>query len=310
MSKAPFPIDAHLTAIAVAYKNTALIADEVLPIEPVGKQDFKYPKFNLADGFAIPDSKVGRKSQPNQVEFSMTEATDSTADYALDDVIPIADIENAPPNYNPVQHATEGIMSLIKLGREKRAADLVFAAGNYGSSNKATLSGNDQWSDFTNSDPIKAILNALDACVMRPNIMVLGQATWSVLRRHPKIVKAVNASGADAGVASRQAVADLLELQQILVGQSYLNTAKKGQTASISRVWGKHAALIYRENGGGSVLGKVTFGFTARWGSPIAGQWEDKNAGMRGGIVVRAGESVKELITANDLGYLFTNAVA
>lgn len=309
MSKAPFPIDAHLTAIAVAYKNTALIADEVLPIVPVGKQEFKYMKYNLADGFTIPDSKVGRKSAPNQVEFSATEATDSTADYALDDVIPVADIENAPPNYNPVQYATEQIMALIKLGREKRAADLVFAAGNYGSSNKATLSGNDQWSDFTNSDPIKAILNALDACVMRPNIMVLGQAAWSVLRRHPKIVKAVNASGADAGVASRQAVADLLELQQILVGQSYLNTAKKGQTASVSRIWGKHAALIYRENVAG-VQGGVTFGFTARWGSPIAGQFEDKKAGMRGGIVVRAGESVKELITANDLGYLFTNAVA
>ncbi len=49
--KAAFPIQPELTAIAIAYKNRSLIADQVLPRVPVGKQDFKYLKFNLADGF-------------------------------------------------------------------------------------------------------------------------------------------------------------------------------------------------------------------------------------------------------------------
>jgi hypothetical protein len=31
---------------------------------------------------------------------------------------------------------------------------------------------------------------------------------------------------------------------------------------------------------------------------------------MRGGELVRSGESVKEVIAANDLGYFFENAVA
>lgn len=309
MPKAPFPIDPHLTAIAVAYKNSAMIADEVLPPVPVGKQDFKYNKHNLADGFTLPDTKVGRKSQPNQVEFSLTEATDSTADYALDDVIPQADIDNAPANYDPVEYATQQIMNLIALGREKRTADLVFNASNYASANKATLSGTSQFSDFTNSDPIAAVANALDSCVMRPNILVMGQAVWTVLRRHPKILKALNASGSDSGMAQREAVAELFEVEKILVGQSFLNTAKKGQATSMARVWGKHLAMLYRDKLANTQTG-VTFGFTAQWGSAVAGKWEDKNVGMRGGIVVRAGESKKELITANDLGYLFTNAVA
>jgi hypothetical protein len=94
------------------------------------------------------------------------------------------------------------------------------------------------------------------------------------------------------------------------VGQGFLNTAKKGQTPSLSRVWGKHAALIHRDGLADSRGNRTTFGFTAQWGERIAGTIRDPNVGMRGGTVVRVGESVAEVIAAPDLGYLFENAVA
>ncbi|MFV9531212.1 hypothetical protein ACNUIM_32135 [Pseudomonas aeruginosa] len=70
MSNAPFPIDPELTAIAIAYRNGRMIADEVLPRVPVGKQEFKYWKYDLAQGFTVPETLVGRKSKPNEVEFT------------------------------------------------------------------------------------------------------------------------------------------------------------------------------------------------------------------------------------------------
>lgn len=85
---APFPIQPELTAIAIAYRNQSLIADEVLPRVPVGKQDFKYLKHAMAEGFTLPDTKVGRRSKPNDVEFSATEITASTEDFGLDDPVP------------------------------------------------------------------------------------------------------------------------------------------------------------------------------------------------------------------------------
>ncbi|MGH2845433.1 MAG: phage capsid protein, partial [Thermoleophilaceae bacterium] len=78
MATAPFPVQPYLTAIAIAYRNPVLIADEVLPRVPVGVQDFKYLKHNLADGFTIPDTKVGRRAKPNEVEFQATETSAST----------------------------------------------------------------------------------------------------------------------------------------------------------------------------------------------------------------------------------------
>lgn len=308
MAYAPFPITPELTAVAIGYKPQGLIADGVLPRVPVSKQSFKYRKFDVADNFTIPDTKVGRVSAPNRAEYGFTEVTDSTVDYALDDPIPMADIENAL-NYSPEGRAVEVLSNLIALDREVRTANLVFNASSFGTNNKTTLSGTTQWSDKTNSDPVNAILTGLDSCTMRPNILVLGQAVWTQLRTHPKIVQACLGTAATAGIVPKQAVQDLFELEEIYVGQSFVNSAKKGQSVSLSRAWGKFAALIYRDRLADASTG-CSFGFTAQFGDRVAGAIEDKNIGMRGGVVVRVGESVKELVTANDLGYLWSAAVA
>jgi hypothetical protein len=179
--KTPFPITPSLTAVAIAYRNPRLIADEVLPRVPTARQEFKYKKYALADGFTLPDTKVGRTSAPAQVEFGFTEVADATRDYALDDPIPTADEMNAPQGYDPQGRAVEVLTDLIALDREVRAAAVVFNADNYAAANKTQLAGNDQWSDYDNSDPITAIMTALDACVMRPNIGIFGRPTWAKL---------------------------------------------------------------------------------------------------------------------------------
>jgi len=67
-------------------------------------------------------------------------------------------------------------------------------------------------------------------------------------------------------------------------------------------------AMIYRS----PVQTKDTADFikTFQFGDKVAGQWEDKDIGMRGGIRVRTGESVVEEIVASQAGYLFQNIVA
>lgn len=311
--EASFPITAEHTAIAIAYRNNSLIADSVLPRVQVPTPDFKYQKYSLAEGFTVPDTKVGRRSAPNEVVFTGQEATASVVDYALDAPIPNSDIQAAQGTpYDPEGRAVEQTTNLILLDREVRASALVFAGASYAAGNQATLSGTSQWSDYANSNPVSAIMDALDTMVMRPNIGVLGRATWTKLRQHPRVVEAIRGTGAGLnaqGVVARRAVADLLELEDVFVGESFLNTAKKGQTASLARVWGKHAAFIYRDSLADAQSG-TTFGFTGQWGSRIAGSEYDSSIGMRGGQRVRVGESLKELITANDLGYFFQNAVA
>ena len=126
---------------------------------------------------------------------------------------------------------------------------------------------------------------------------------------HPKLCKAIFKNNTDAGVISRQAFADLFELDEVLVGDGWINTAKEGQAPSMQRIWGKHASFMHRNMNADTQFG-ITYGFTARWGGRIGGLIEDPDMGLRGGKRARAGESVVELITANDLAYGFFNAVA
>lgn len=310
MASAPFPIIPELQAIAVAYKNTKLIADQVLPRVPVGRSEFEYLLYPKEQAFTVPETKVGRRSKPNIVETSATNATSSVEDYALDDPIPQKDIENGQSmGLNVEGRSTEQTMNLILLDREIRASNLVFNTANYAAANQQTLSGTSQWSDFANSDPIKDVMDGLDSCIMRPNIMVIGRLAFSQLAQHPSIIKAINKTAGDTGIAQRNAIAALFELDDVLVGEAWVNNARKGQTANLVRAWGKNCALIYQDKMA-DTRGGITFGYTAQWGPRIAGSWPDKDIGMRGGVNVRVGESVKELITANDLGYYFNSVVA
>jgi hypothetical protein len=314
----PFPIQSELTAITLAYQNRRLIADEVLPRTPVPSREFKWLQMGRDQMFTVPETAVGRKGQPNEVEFGGTETAGFVRDFGLDDVVPNEDLESAPAGFDPLGTAVTGITELVALDREKRVADLIFNTNTYPSANRSTLSGTSQWSDYSNSDPYTAIQTALDGMLMRPNIGVIGRLAWSRLRVHPKITAALapsatgntSTSNAAGQPATLQAVADLLELDQIIVGEAFINTAKPGQTASLSRCWGKHMAFLH-QNPVATIRGNaVTFGFTAEWGNRVSGSMPEPKVGLRGAQRVRVGESVNELIVASDVGYYFQNIVA
>lgn len=305
---APFPVDPELTAIAIAYRNKSYIADGVMPRRPVGLQNFKYRSYAKGTFLTIPETVVSRTGTPNRVEIGYSESDSSTIDHALDDSVPVVDINNAPPGYDPVAAAVEFITDLNMLDREKRVADMAFDTGNYAAANQTTLSGSSQFS-HVDSTPITTIQDAIDACFFRPNVCVMGRAVASKLFTHADIVKAVHGTSGDSGIARREQFASLFEFDEVLIGEGWYNSAKPGQTVTVVRVWGKSMLLFYR-NLTADVMRGTTFGVTAQFGSKLAGQFEDKDSGMRGGIRVRAGESVREVILANDLGYLIDAAVA
>ncbi len=304
----PFPADPALTGMVTAYRNDKLIADEVLPFVPVEAEEFTWEEYPKGTFYTVPPTLVGRKGVPNQVEHASIEQTASTDDHALIDLVPSKDIEKyGRIGIDAVARATEYIFALIKLARELRAAAIVADTDNYGGS--VTLAGDDQFSSAATSDPIAVISTALDAPLMRPNIMTLGRPVFSVLARHPDIVKAANKTSGDTGIVSKQDIADLFELDEVLVGEAQVNVAKPGKPASFQRAWGKHISLTYRDKSASTRHG-FTWGLTARWGNPVAGQIPYPLAGLRGGVYIKTGEAVRELVMAPDAGYLIRNAVA
>lgn len=314
----PFTIDPVLTAIAIGYRNSAqtLIADDVLPRVPVGQERFGWTEYPLAEGYTVPDTLVGRKGRVNQVEFSGEQRTSEVEDHGLDAPVVQSDVKAAAAaraagtsTYDPDARATEGVTNLVMLSREVRVAGVVQNPNNYAASRKVTLAGASQIND-PDADPIGVINSAIEGTlVYRPNTIVMGASAWSVIRRHPKLVNAVRGSLTNEGMITRQQFTELFEVQRLLIGESYVNIAKKGQAANLARVWGKNLAALYIDPAANTDNG-ITWGMTAQFGTRIAGRIEDPDMGLEGGYRVRSGERIKELVVAKDVGYLVQNVVA
>ncbi|MGW8138979.1 capsid protein [Sphingomonas zeae] len=306
MAQSPYPIDPHLTAIAIAYKNQSYIADIVLPRIEVGKQAFTFMQYGMDTFFNTPDTLIGRRSQANQVTMEGVEITDATEDHGLEAPVPQADVDNADERYDPLGNAAALTSELIEIRREIRAAAIIFNPATYDPALRTTLATTDVL-DNPNTDAVSLISDALDKPLMRPNQMTFGQRGWTKFRRNAGVIKAIRGTNG-GGVVSKEEVAALFEVNEVVVGQAFGNQARKGQAAQMSRLWGNHLALTYKA----PVMSRETptFAGTFTWGDRIASQRELKpgEMGLRGGTAVLVGESVKERVIAAQAGYFFENA--
>jgi len=316
----PFTVDPVLTGIAIGYRNSSqsLIADQVLPRTPVLGETFKWLEYPLAEGFTLPDTRVGRRGRVNRVEFSATERSGSVHDYGLDNEIPQTDIDAAAAqrragrsNYDPENHAAESLTNLIMLDREVRVAGLIQDPASYAPERRVVLAASDRFDDYENSDPIEVIKEAIQkTLIYRPNTMVMGMGVWSKLSSHPALVNAIRGNLTNKGIISRDEFKNLFEIKDLLIGESFVNTARKGQSVSLQRTWGNSIELLHIDPMARADDGRITFGLTAQLGNKIAGRMEDPNIGLKGGRIVRVGEQVEELIIARDVGVIIQNAIS
>lgn len=316
LAAAPFETLTKYTDVAMAVKVPGFIADMVCPRIPAPYK-FAYTKLDTGDRLSAPNSRASRAGRVNEIEFGSTDEQDVTEDYALACPVPSRDIEEARAQglpYDPLAEATDALATVMKINREIRVAGLVFDDSNYETGYKATLQGASQWSNAS-SDPLTAILQQMDTPLVRPNTLVCGQKVWTKLRSHPKIVEAINMSGAGdkaSGAVAKAAVAELFELDQVLVGSGQYQTANRGQDEAYKYIWGNHAALLHI-NGAISGMRSMmpSFCFTAEAMMMQVGTYVDSARGTgQGTTFVKSSESCKEVVSWPRAGYFFKNAAA
>ncbi|QPG06555.1 hypothetical protein IT774_05120 [Salinimonas marina] len=306
----PFVPESRLTAIAIGVRNSAFIADEVAPrADTGGTAEFKWTEYNPEETFTIPNTLVGRRSRTNDVEFTATQKNDAVEDYGLSDLIPYEDVMKAQnhPAFDPEGMATSKLSELVALDREKRVADRVMSAANY--ANSEVITAGDKWTAST-SKPIAQIVDAMNSMLVTPNIMVLGRAEAWALRQNPQIIKAYNGSLGDEGLVPLNFIRELFGLEKIVVGESKFNAARKGQPMTLTQLWSGGASLIYQKPMA-QLRDDLTFMLTAEWGGKVAARQElgAGEVGIRGGVRVTVGDSVKEVLISKEAGFFLQGVV-
>jgi hypothetical protein len=268
-------IDQVLTQISVGFPNNGLVGEQLFPSVTVQKQSDKYYIFGR-EGWLPEDDYRAPGAVANEV-IGMTVSTDTyyAQEHSLQ--IPVTDEEreNVDSPLAPDRDGTEMVTSKIMLGRERIIQTLATTAANYASGLSTTLSGTDQWSDYTNSDPIgdlRAAKAAVHARIfIEPNTMVVPYQVMTILEDHPDFLERIKYS--ERAIFSPELLASVLGVQKVIVPGVGINTAALGQTSTLSYLWGKDVVLAWVPDRSGLKI--PAFGYEFTWGSQAVDRWRE-----------------------------------
>ena len=111
-----------------------------------------------------------------------------------------------------------------------------------------------KWDSYGSSDPLADLELAIETILLnggRPDgamlKLLLGYQTWKFLKNHPILIDRVKAGGTSASPArvTKQALAELLELDEVVVADSVQATNAAGAAEAYGFIFGKHALLAF-----------------------------------------------------------------
>lgn len=302
-------IDPILTTAAQGYKNAELVGMNLFPSVPVRQRGGKIISFGRED-FRLYATGRAPGANTKRVMFGHASGSYALEQHALEGVVPFELMDEASevPGIDLGSGAVSKVQDIIGLRLEKAQADIATTAATYGASNKVTLSGTSQWSDYSGtSNPVsdaEAAKEAIRAKIgKRPNVVVMGAAVWAKLRNHPVVVDRIKYTGRDS--ATPELIAQLFGVKSVFVGDSLYENA----AGNLADVWGKFVVFAYTEMGGIADMGRPTYGYTYRLGGyPIVEQaYQDRNAKS---WIYPVTDEVSPVIAGVDGGYLVSAAVA
>lgn len=302
-------VDPMLTNVAIGYSNDEYIAEKIFPSFKVAKQSAKHFVYDRGR-FRVNDNERGSGANSKEVSLTLTTGDPYYCDdHALRQFVSDEDVDNAITPTSPFIDASENVMEMHMVAREKELADLLTNTSNL--TQNTTLSGTSQFDDYTNSDPFDVIETAMQtvhsSIHVNPNTLIMGKQVWDKLKHHPAFLERIKYS--QKGVITTDLLASLIGVDRVIIGGAGYNSADEGQTDSMSYIWGKHMILAYIAP---TVRPKLmTLGLTYSWKEMQTERLRGSDEEDRKGTYVRVGNHYYEQRLVSALaGYLIKNAVS
>jgi hypothetical protein len=319
-SDADLVIDNAMTAISVAYPNGGAVGDALTPTIQVSKQSDRY--FIHGRETWAPEATDLRAPGTWAKEITGL-ALSTDVYYAVEHALqtPVAWEERQRAGVSPLspdRDATELVTAKILLQREIYIKNLATTTANYPAGNVVTLAGVTQFNDYVNSDPIGVFKTARrymhSLLFIEPNTAVIPYQVMSQLEDHPDFIERIKYS--ERGILTKEIIATLIGVPNIVVPGFGWNSANPGQAASIGYLWGKDVVLAYVPPQPG--LKTPAFAYEFAWTYPggqtqVIDRWQEP--GRKSDLIrCQRRYDLKGIVLDSNgkllAGYLIKNAVA
>ena len=305
-------VDAPLTNVSIAAMNTAeaFVAQKVFPRVPVTKESDKYFIYNK-DFLFRSRTELRAPGAPVALrDYKVSNATYGAEEYAAGIMVPDRVAENSDSPLRPYEDATKILAHDMLMFIEDNWFDVAMVTSAWTS--ESTLSGTDQWDDYTNSDPIgdidtaKFTINGLTGIPTSQLSIAMGAAVWNKLKRHPQLLAVYGGGFQGMKVLTRQAVAEIFEVKEVLVSEGVWNTNNEGNsTQTLARIVGKQCLVFYKP-ASPSLMTPSGGYFFSKSVSEVSRYYVNR----RKSEIVENCSIFDFKITMQDAGYLFLDAVS
>ena len=318
-------VDQPLTNLTLAYAQSQenFIADKVFPTVGVSKQSDKYYIYDRANMNRTGDvAKLAPRTEVNRIGMTLSTSSYFADVYGLGMDFDEQTLANEDAALDIRSAGAETLAMRLMIHREEQFASNFFVAGQWGTDN--TLTGNDQWSDYTNSDPIDAVTLArrtvqLGSGGFKPNTMVVGKEVRDKLINHPDVLARLNggATVTNTALVTDAKLAEIFEVENFYVMEAVKNSSVEGVAESNAFIGGKNALLCYTPSNAG--LMSPAAGLTFAWnnlegvnnlGITVESFSDDALKRQQIAEMIQVKMSYDMKVVGADLGYLFINAVA
>ena len=292
------PVDQILTSLVqeAIPSDDQLIADKVFETiripERSGTLLLEETRNFMGAGAGLDLQRAPGSSRATIGGFDRTSQTFKALIYAASDSIAMEDIFDSQYPGSEEARLAKKVSRVIKLAREKRAADLLFGTGNFNNDSATNEFGGKF--NAAGAEPLSDLHELKDTVFeaahgINPDTLIFGRQVFRQLARNPEVRGF--AGSAAAGIASGERVLndevvigvlrDVLGIPNIYVGQARQDTAVPGATASESYIWTGDSLFMGILKGSdaivqksGNVKGMPVAALNLAFNDMVAGQYD------------------------------------
>lgn len=297
------------------------IGYKVLPVMEVQRSAGTFGRIPLAQ--LLKNANVARHSRSGypRGDWEFEQETFATKEYGFEEPVDNRDSALYADFFDAEMVSAEIARDTVLREAEKRVAAMIFNTSTWtGATLTTAIAAGKEWSNAANATPLDdveaAIIKVYTLTGMWPNSLILARTTFRNLRNCDQVIDRIASSGAGsptkASDITTQMLAQVFDLDNILVAGSSRNSANEGQAAVPVQIWNDDLAMVARLATTNNIK-EPCVGRAFHWGqdgSTIGGTMETYDDPQLRGEVVRCRHDVDEKVISASFGHLLTNVKA
>ncbi len=265
-------VDQLMTQIAINFRPSGMIWDQIAPIVSVAKETDSYPVFSRGEAFAIENDLRSRGTEANRITRSVSSAQYACKNYALAIDTAVEDRANmdAAFQFELDSGSARYVTTKLMLSADRRTLGKAVAGVS------TTFVPASSWNSTGTGagDPFSQVVQAVEqvknVTAQHPNSLVFGWKAWNMFRRNVNVRNIILGTNNGGGLVTRDSAKGLFEVERFIVAGAFYNPANEAQTATFSTTFPADAVLAYYAPLAAS-RDDPSFMYAFRWTNPDLG---------------------------------------